>query len=731
MPHPIWLLATLALPSNPAPFDAAQVISRTEYGVPVVRAKSFREAMVAMGFAVAQDRMWQLENSRRMARGKMAAAFGSKFVNADKATLAQAYTEQELNEQFQNLSNRLKLAFEAYSEGINLYLDKSTVDGSLPPEYAANGLKPERWTIADSLAITVRLMQQFGRGGSGELRNWTLFEYMKTQPKLKDRTYETLEDFLWQNDKDAICTVGDGDDLVKTKPVFPTPTAKSFADQYAELPKLSLLDLLPAATAYDRPVQRSLARSVAAPYQSGSYCIVVHPKRSKTGSPILLSGPQMGFTNPSIVHEASLHWPGGDVAGMDVPGVPGILVGATPNLAWGVTTGVADVEDVYAVKLDESGGYRWKGKSFKPEKTTLPILVKDGEASEGVRVSTILGPVAFQPSRGDAKNVLFVKRRAYEGREVQSLEGLFGLYDAKSKSQVETGLRRVTMNFNFFVALKSGDIGWRYTGSVPVRAKTVDPRLPVPAKDENDWRGVIAFEQMPHTWNPKNGVIANWNNKPVSWWPNLDTPVWGAIFRNRILIDGLTSSKLGTEDAEKAIFTIARKAETFPYFSAYLKDIPEFEGYDGSLLEGSATSLLYTLFEDKLRSLVFTPVTGWFASPSNFRLVAGNSVLYRALQGKTKTNYLEGRSATELVKQTAAQALAELKDRKFVSGTIPVPGQPGIPYRDRGTYIQVIELGDSVKGRNVLPPGVAERGPHAVSQSQLSREWAYKAMILK
>lgn len=731
MPHPIWLLATLGLSSGGVSFDASEVITRTEYGVPVIRAKSFREAMVAMGFAVAQDRLWQLENSRRMARGKMAAAFGSKFINADKATLSQAYTDQELNQQFQALSNRLKLAYEAYAEGVNLYIDRASIAGTLPPEYAENGLKPERWTITDSLAITVRLMQQFGRGGSGELRNWTLFEYMKTQPKLKDRTYEALEDFLWQNDKDAICTIADADDPVKTKPSFPNPTAQSFSAQYSELPKLSLLDLLPAATAYDRPSQKAIAQSVAAPFQSGSYCIVVHPKRSKTGHPVLLSGPQMGFTNPSIVHEASLHWPGGDVAGMDVPGVPGILVGATPHLAWGVTTGVADVEDVYAVKLDDSGTYRWKGQSLKPEKTTLPILVKGGEPADGVRVSTVLGTVAFQPTRGEAKSVLFVKRRAYEGREVQSLEGLFGLYDSKSKAQVETGLRRVTMNFNFFVALKSGDIGWRYTGSVPVRPKTVDPRLPVPAKEENDWRGMISFEQMPHTWNPKSGLIANWNNKPVSWWPNLDTPVWGAIFRNKILVDELTADKLGAEDAEKAIYAIARKAETFPYFAGFLKNSPELAGFDGSLLEGSASSLLYTLFEEKLRSLVFMPTTGGFASPSNFKLVAGNSVLLRALSGKTKINYLDGRTSAELVTQALSQAQAELKDRKFTAGSIPVPGQPGIPYRDRGTYIQVIDLGQVINGKNVLPPGVSERGVHATSQAQLSRDWAYKAMVLK
>ncbi len=731
MPHPLWLLASLSFSPSGEQWDASQVISRTEYGVPVIRAKTFREAMSAMGFAVAQDRMWQLENSRRMARGKMAAAFGSKFVASDKATLSQAYTDQELNEQFQGLSNRLKLAFEAYAEGVNLYLDRATVDGTLPPDYAENGLKPERWTIADSLAITVRLMQQFGRGGAGELRNWTLYEYMKTQPKLKDKAYEALEDFLWQNEKDALCTIADSDDPVKVKPQFPEATAKSFSNQYDKLPKLSLLDLLPAATAYERPAQKAIAASVAAPFQSGSYCIVVHPKRSKSGKPILLSGPQMGFTNPSIVHETSLHWPGGDVAGMDVPGVPGILVGATPDLAWGVTTGVADVEDVYAVKLDNSGSYEWNGKALKPERSTIPILVKDGSETETTRLSTALGTVAFQPTRGDGKSVLFVKRRAYERKEVQSLEGLFALYDAKSKGQIETGLRRVTMNFNFFVALKSGEIGWRYTGSVPVRSKNVDPRLPVPATVENDWRGMIAFEQMPHVWNPKGGLIANWNNKPVSWWPNLDTPVWGSIFRNRILLDELTAEKLGAEDAERAIFAIARKAETYPYFSAFLKDVPELAGYDGSLLDGSSRSLLYALFEEKLRSLVFTPTTGGFASPSNFRLVAGNSVLYKALAGKTKINYLDGRSSADVIKNAMGQGRAELKERKFASGTIPVPGQPGIPYRDRGTYIQVIELGDVIRGRNVLPPGVAERGPHAVSQSQLSRDWTYKAMILK
>ena len=110
---------------------------------------------------------------------------------------------------------------------------------------------------------------------------------------------------------------------------------------------------------------------------------------------------------------------------------------------------------------------------------------------------------------------------------------------ARTPTDIAGALDKATVNFNCFYATSKGDVGYRYTGIVPMRSPSVDPRFPALASKENDWTGKWP---MPRVENPRSGLLANWNNKPVSWWPNSDTPVWGRIFRNTELLfdDALT-----------------------------------------------------------------------------------------------------------------------------------------------------------------------------------------------
>lgn len=699
------------------------VLTRDEYGVPVVRAKSVDEAMQWAGYATAQDRMWQMEMSRRTAQSQLAEVFGEKSYAADQQQFQQFYNQEELKQQFERLPKNIQGWFRAYAKGVNQFIQ----EGNLPKQYAENGLKPRPWTEIDSAAITIQLVQIFGRGGAGELRNLALFKYLEAQSKIGKRALDVFDDLVWENDPSAIPTCYAEDDKVKP-PTFPKLNPVQTLKHLTQIPELSMFELLPGARVVSLERSTETRESLKVPYKSGSYCVVLSPSITKSRSPMLLSGPQMGFTIPSIVHEISLHAPGLDVAGMTVPGVPGVMVGATPNAAWGLTTGVADTEDIY-VSVVKNGSYLIDGVE-KPIRTVRQeVKVKGAEPKFVARQETEFGPLVYTVPN---KFVGFSRARVYAGRELQSYEAVSGLWGVKSKADFEKSVRRATMNFNCFVALKSGDIGWRYLGEVPVRASEYDPRFPLPSKAAAKWKGVIPFNQMPTVWNPKRGWIANWNNKPVDWWPNLDTPAWGPAFRVGVITDQMNKTKWTRGDLESLVMHIGQTNPTWRYLKP-ISAIGPLAGYNGALLAGEIEPALYNRFVQELRSELLMPITGNFASADNFALVAQPELVLKALRGESKFDYLAGRDAKEIASKAMEKAVRGLNGAPYKPSLIPVPAEAGEPinFRDRGTYLQIVELGKETMGANVVTPGVAETGPHSFDQAKLSRSWSYKPMVVK
>lgn len=715
----IPLLATLAF---------AQAVTRDDYGVPHIKAATWGEAFELAGYAVAEDRLWQMENSRRLARGRLAEVFGKTFEASDRDVLRVAYTDQELQAQIDKMPAKVQEAFTQYAAGVNRFI----AEGKLPKGYADNGFKPENWTPLDTAAISVRFFQTFGRGGAGEIRNMALFGYIQGQKSVAGKALDVFDDFAWQNDPRALTTASKEEDpLAKNHPVFPALTRAISEKHVAQLPKANLLELLPGIRVAQHEESTRVAELVGAPYKSGSYCIVVGPQRSANGKPILLSGPQMGFRNPSIVHEMSIDAPGIKVVGMDLPGIPGILIGHTEYMAWGQTTGVADTEDImYAKQTGDTYSY---GTQSKPLTTiNFSYKTKEGETIPVVQTRTDFGPVVLKLN---SSGTIFARKSSFWQRELESYAAVFDIFEAKSVSDVQKAIAKSTLNFNFFYATVGGDIGWHYAGNVPIRAEGLDPRFPTPLTPETDWKGYIPKNQMPYLANPKNGLILNWNNKPVAWWPNFDTPVWGRIFRNEILAQQLTKSKLTVNDVELAPWTLARTDYNYTFFAKPIAnaklDNPWLNSFDGRLLEGSSSAGLYLAFFDALREEIFTQHIGNLISPDNFRQAVQPTVMLDALEGRTRLNYLAGRKKEDVIRAALAKAI-ERKGADPLKWRFSAPrmniSEPSIPYSDRGTYIQIVELLDKPSGRNVLPPGVAETGPHSQDQSPLSRAWIYKSM---
>ncbi|MFM9873449.1 MAG: penicillin acylase family protein [Fimbriimonadaceae bacterium] len=738
-------LVAAALLSHPQ----EPTITRDSYGVPMLRAATTNQAFRLMGQAVAEDRLWQLEMSRRTSLGQMAEVLGPAYVASDQATLSKQYTPDEYADMLSAVPDNIRQAWQAYVDGINDTIYKRTDSKTLPEGYAANNFEPRPWTMMDTQAVMVNLTRQFGQGGAGELRNFALVQYLKTRPTIKDHVLDAFDDLAWSNDPASIPTVAKRDDpTLRIPEIFNFTRAESEA-HLASLPNTNLLELAGSIRLASMEDQKLVAEANSVAYKTGSYAVVVSPRKSATGNPLLLTAPQMGHSMPSIVHEVAIDTPDLKVAGMDVPGIPGVIIGYNPNAAWGFTSGVADLEDIFVSPLKEGTTYLHQGTEYQLKEVKFTLKVKGQPDKEVIQYRTIHGPVLL---KSNGSKAVYSLRSSFWKQEVASTAALFDLYSAKSYSDFSQFAAKVPVSFNLFFATKTGDIGFRYCGLVPLRARGVDPRLPTLDTKENQWQGFVSFVNMPRADNPSTGFLANWNNKPTEWWPNGDTPVWGRAFRNQSLLDSLPEGKFALIDLEKAAWTIARRdTATTPLLHPYLEKavatlpitdqrslpISQLNAYDGWNLDGSIGAGLAAETLNQIRKLIFLDDFGNFTSDALFVQVLQPHVIFNALDGKTKINYLGDKSATAIV----AEAIAAAKDSLtsaigtdpskwgYTSGSIRFKGQDPVPYINRGTYIQITEFNPFWPyARSVASPGVTESGPNATSQIPLSRNWQYKVM---
>lgn len=726
-------------------------ILRDGYGIPHVFAPDLKSAFHYAGYAVAQDRLYQMDLSRRLALGTASELLGNEAVASDKEAIRFGYSPSEYASFYAHLRKDIQEILVSYSNGVNAYIDDAHSQGKLPFEY--KGEKPRAWKPVDSLAIAVNLTRRFGRGGAGEIRNLLLYTYLES--RLKERALDVFEDLLWENDPASIPTCLPEDDPHKGESPFLKRNRDVLESHLKLIPKVTnLFELLPGIRIEEENAMRTLAEQHGLPHRAGSYAVVVSPSRSAIGVPLLLSAPQMGFSVPSVIHQMSIRCPEYSAVGMNLPGLPGVLVGHGEFLAWGVTSGVADTDDIFFLKLnpDNPNQYEHQGqwKNFEIEEVMIHPI--EGPSQVGVRERSIYGPVVL---RSSSQGVAYVRKSTLWMSETEWLNAITDIASAKSIDVVKKMSAQLNANFNLFAASSQGDIGWFFCGRIPLRSPKVDPRLPVPGDGEHDWVGILTPEKMPFVINPKQGYIANWNNKPVNWWPNFDTPVWGRIFRNQLIVDRLSAiQKITTLDIESVVRHIATHSIDPSYFLPILnlsllrnfESVEERRGsaylrnWDAEYRDGAVAPVIYNAWFDVFREQLFSPLLGNFLAPDNFRLVVQPTFTWNALNGQTKIDYLDGRKIEDLSFTAFQNALTTLSNRRggdvatwrLSASRMPFTNLPSVLYTDRGTYIQIIELWPRIRGRYIAPPGTSEiaNSPHYLDQAALAANWAYIPMLI-
>jgi len=767
-------------------------IVRDAYGVPHVFASTERGLFYGNGYAVAADRLWQMERYRRDARGTLAEIEGKQALARDREMRRIGYTADELNSLFQGLPPEQRRLWEAYRDGVNAYLEQATAERRLPEGYAKAGIRPAPWDTLDSVAIGVIMAQRFGSAGGQEAQNQRLLTRLR-QKFGETEGYRIFNDLLWRNDPKAPTTIGNEDmpkppdksgdrnnhapaserDLFDEEYADPIiahmPGAPSFAG--AEPRSLRLVDT--KGRAESRPSERALLeaesrlamRDVLAyaethqlPTRLGSYAIAIGPSRSLSRNPLLVAGPQMGWTTPQIAHEIHLSGAGYDVIGMGFAGVPGVLIGHNADLAWTATSGLDDEVDTYAEKLqpNDRRRYEFRGRVRAMDCRTEVIRVRSAEPENLEVCRTTHGPVvAWDEQAG----VAYSRKAAYEGHELESFKAFLGLSRAKTVREAAQFASLMWLSQNILAADRNGDIGYWHCGRFPIRPPKFDPRLPLPGTGEAEWAGVSAFETNPQAINPARGYIVNWNNKPVPWFDNNDRPVWGEVFRVmrvRELIEA--EPKHTVESLRRILQDIASNDPNAAYFRPHLLGAVERAGVKDPELQmaaeyvrawnghGEDESVGKTVFDTwfrALRRVLFQEELGT-ALAGDLAEALQPSFILHVLEGEKSAvpprhDYLRGRTHDQVVLEAFRAAVEELKQRspRMYEWAFRAPLNtqfaplPPVPEQNRGTYIQIVELGPRVRAISILPPGQSENpsSPNYSDQLGLASWWKFKPLI--
>ena len=538
------------LPLNAMPTEAV-TIYRDSYGTPQVFAETNYGVFYGYGYAVATDRLFQMEMLKRTAEGRVAEVLGSEFLDLD-VKLRGEYNHPIVRAQVAALSARDTEILEGYAAGFNARLDelRAKPGKPLPKPFYDYGFKPSRWTAYDVAAIFVGSIAHRYADFNSERDNLEFLQAMENRHG-KAKAWGLFNSIKWLRDHGSPTTVprGESDEL----PLAPRP---GYLDEqvepdvvnrvvYDDMGKFAGLSRTTEGLARHRQQIASSGYGSHAEFSPASNYWAMSGLSDAPGA--LLNGPQFGFALPSYVYGIGLHGGDFDVVGNTLLALPSLLFAHNNAIAWGSTAGISDQTDEFWLVLnpDNAEQYRHNGDWRNFESWPEVIKVAGAETVTVTARRSVHGMVlAHNPDAGFA----WARARAWEGRAVQDLMTWVWLATDQTLEDADKRIEGKTTNINMYTLDKTGRLGYVHSGKYPKRAAGHDSRLPAPGDGSMDWQGMRSYAENPRIIDPEQGYIVNWNNRPSADWISSDlwSYTWSRADRVHILIDELEALNGGS-----------------------------------------------------------------------------------------------------------------------------------------------------------------------------------------
>lgn len=499
--------------------SAPVTMTRDEYGVPHIQGANKADLALAQGYAVAQDRLWQMDLLRRAARGELAEIFGEERLAYDQAQRRLGYgivAQQGL----EKLSPDMRRNLDAFTQGVNAYIEQHR--DHLPAEFHLLRYTPRPWETLDSLVIGKLMAQALNTSFPSDLMRETF------RARFDAQTWNRL--FEETNPLDRILVGSD------TAPL-PSPNGKPVSvPEKKEDPKLAQVQTGPELD--DTILEREALALVGFDGDGlGSNNWVIGGSRTVTGKPILCNDTHLGHSVPSIWYMVHLMTTDGgfNVTGFVFPGIPGVIIGHNTHIAWGVTNFGPDVQDLFVETFNPAQpdeyrvGESWEKASIRTERIRVRKSLWSTETREELLhvTTTRHGPIVREENG---------KRYALRWTALDPLTE-FPTFDLLSTASTWQDFQAALKLYpgpmqNFIYADIDGNIGYWAAGMVPIR-KSGDGSVPVDgASGEGEWTGYLPFEKLPHLFNPAEGYIVTANQRITGKSiPEFYTHQWYAPYR--------------------------------------------------------------------------------------------------------------------------------------------------------------------------------------------------------
>jgi penicillin amidase len=468
----------LRLPGLAAPVS----VSRDEKGMAMIHASNQADALRALGFVSAQDRLFQMELSRRVAAGRVSELVGEQALALDVRMRTIGFARQA-RRHADLLDAGTRAFIQAYLDGVNAYIEGCRNEH--PLEFRLADLQPAPWQIEDTLA----LLYYMSWNSSANLQAEILMHML-------------VEKLGWQRAQEL-------------RPLNVNPDAPAPEDPPPPLAEGSAL----AA-----PSTHLAAFLHEGSLRLGSNNWAVAPTRSGGGGAAVASDPHLDVRlMPGPWYPAGLVCPGYRIVGASIPGLPGMVVFRTNHVAAGITNSYADTQDLYAETPDPAreGHYLEGRRSLPFEVRQEAVRVRDPKAPGGFRdhafevratrrgpvISGVVPPLA-------SEQIMTLRWAPFEtmGPRLGLQRAMF----ARSAAELREILAEVNLLvLNFVFADREGHIGWFTSGKIPIRANG-DGTLPRAVGGDDDWSGWIPPERMPQAMDPDKGWLGTCNHKTVT-----------------------------------------------------------------------------------------------------------------------------------------------------------------------------------------------------------------------